>query len=477
MLTGYDEFQYIYEATSYPDVQYILKSEGYKRIIRAVDDAIENINRQTHAEKILKEAKEQLKPLSSILKRDFFVSVLKGRYEESTVNDPKIDIVLNMANPVFTMVCRCLSGEEGHFGSHEKKASDPVTFNQYLHHIGNIIGIYITSICLHEMVVEERNIYFFMQYRDGLEPPTGILKGSLEVAQEYCKNTMGASVSFAIEFTPVHWDKLWEKTNQLQMLLNMMNVSGQEMIICETGQQKGYGDQTGITQNLADIPQSKMNTLYESLYTGREKEYFSILGEIRQSIVDIKSMHSMVAQERYFSVALAIMNCINKYGLSLRLAFETSLYKLTQIDAHASWRDAFVYLEDLSEKIFKLRMETAIENEHEIVQCIKRHVMQNLKEPDKTTLLYISETLYFNPSYLSRLFKQLSGTKLSEFIISSRIEAAKTLLADPGIRVAEIARQVGYTSSANFTRIFKKRVGLSPHDFRIHQAKMQLNRE
>ena len=115
------------------------------------------------------------------------------------------------------------------------------------------------------------------------------------------------------------------------------------------------------------------------------------------------------------------------------------------------------------------------DNGHKIVQFIKRYVDRHLEEPDKITLLHISEMLHFNSSYLSRLFKQLTGVNLSEYIIGSKMNMAKRLLLNPEYKIADVAVKLGYTSPANFTRVFRKTVGLSPHDYRTNHVLETIN--
>jgi two-component system response regulator YesN len=81
-------------------------------------------------------------------------------------------------------------------------------------------------------------------------------------------------------------------------------------------------------------------------------------------------------------------------------------------------------------------------------------------------LTSLSEKTYLNPSYLSRLYHQTTGHKLSSFIESSRIRKAKELLENPNEKIYEIAKKVGYDTAASFTRFFKKAEGISPQEYR-----------
>jgi AraC-like DNA-binding protein len=73
----------------------------------------------------------------------------------------------------------------------------------------------------------------------------------------------------------------------------------------------------------------------------------------------------------------------------------------------------------------------------------------------------LERRLFINRYYLSRLFKQYTGSTIHEYIIYKRISLAKKLL-DEGHNVTEACQRSGFRDYSNFIRIFKKTVGISP---------------
>ncbi|GBG11445.1 DNA-binding response regulator [Paenibacillus agaridevorans] len=74
-------------------------------------------------------------------------------------------------------------------------------------------------------------------------------------------------------------------------------------------------------------------------------------------------------------------------------------------------------------------------------------------------------------SYFSLLFKQTFGETFIEYVTRERMERAKTMLAETGKSVAQIAKEVGYAERRYFTKVFMKYTGDNPSDFR---AKFQV---
>lgn len=70
-----------------------------------------------------------------------------------------------------------------------------------------------------------------------------------------------------------------------------------------------------------------------------------------------------------------------------------------------------------------------------------------------------------NPFFLSKAFKQVTGKNFIDYLTSLRMDKAKELLRDTGLRICDVAGQVGYQHSY-FNRIFKKQEGITPTKYR-----------
>jgi two-component system response regulator YesN len=80
----------------------------------------------------------------------------------------------------------------------------------------------------------------------------------------------------------------------------------------------------------------------------------------------------------------------------------------------------------------------------------------------------LAEIVNLNPSYLSRLYKQLTGVNVTDTILDVRISRAKRLLKESNLKVHDIAAKVGFDSDAYFIRSFKKKCGMTPQEYREH---------
>ena len=89
-----------------------------------------------------------------------------------------------------------------------------------------------------------------------------------------------------------------------------------------------------------------------------------------------------------------------------------------------------------------------------------------LKNNGIPTVKYCAETMNLSPNYFSDLLKSETGKNTQEHIHFHLLEKAKNLLVSSNLSVSEIAYELGYEYPQNFSKLFKKKVGTTPTDFR-----------
>lgn len=90
---------------------------------------------------------------------------------------------------------------------------------------------------------------------------------------------------------------------------------------------------------------------------------------------------------------------------------------------------------------------------------------------EKFSLRAIAEALFVNGSYLLRVFKANTGHTLLAYHNSVRCERAKRLLMNEAMPISQIGDEVGFASSAHFSHVFKKVVGVTPSEYRLTRQK------
>lgn len=82
------------------------------------------------------------------------------------------------------------------------------------------------------------------------------------------------------------------------------------------------------------------------------------------------------------------------------------------------------------------------------------------------TLDDVASELQVSPGHLSRVLKASTGNSFVEALARVRVRKASVLLADPAVKMYEVAEQVGYASQHYFSRAFRRVLGVAPSEYR-----------
>ena len=122
----------------------------------------------------------------------------------------------------------------------------------------------------------------------------------------------------------------------------------------------------------------------------------------------------------------------------------------------ASSSYAKVNIEDDSRRILKVK------------NYINENYMYDIKLKDLATIANMSDCAF------SRFFKIHTGRTLSDYIIDIRLGYATRMLIDTTQSISEISFQCGYNNISNFNRIFKRKRGCSPSEYRSNYRKIKV---
>lgn len=103
------------------------------------------------------------------------------------------------------------------------------------------------------------------------------------------------------------------------------------------------------------------------------------------------------------------------------------------------------------------------ENENNIKALLK-YVDDHFREDISREQL--SVMFFFDPDYITRIFKKETGMSYKNYVIEKRLSLAKELLTESDYPIHDIAQYVGYDNYSYFTRLFKKSFGVTPIEFR-----------
>lgn len=100
----------------------------------------------------------------------------------------------------------------------------------------------------------------------------------------------------------------------------------------------------------------------------------------------------------------------------------------------------------------------------QIVNDVKTYVKHH--KLDDLNVNALAELLYLSPSYLSKVFKSVTGENISNYIVRKKMVEAAHLLEQTELKVSEIGSRLGYRKSQYFIKIFKDHYHKTPQNYR-----------
>jgi two-component system response regulator YesN len=104
----------------------------------------------------------------------------------------------------------------------------------------------------------------------------------------------------------------------------------------------------------------------------------------------------------------------------------------------------------------------------DIKDYVARHYQQSL------SVQKVAEGLHISASYLSKLAKRYLHASFVDYLTDYRLECARDLLGTTSLMTYEIAEKVGYPDARYFSSIFKKRLGITPSEYRNESRRGKL---
>ncbi|TCM96501.1 helix-turn-helix protein [Paenibacillus sp. BK033] len=197
-------------------------------------------------------------------------------------------------------------------------------------------------------------------------------------------------------------------------------------------------------------------------------------GESEETSKIVRTVMSLNTEQRELSVEMWQQLAGEMKGTLLKLLdqksfMESGMFEQLKdriIALHASDKRSFqAEIEDITGVMCSIVVSRKNDGHTRIIEAIKAYIASRFSDSD-LTLYRVAEAVERPEKYISQLFKEVTGSNLSDYLEQVRMENAIALLRENRYTVDEISSRVGYNSSHSFRRAFKRVTGVSPSSYR-----------
>jgi AraC-like DNA-binding protein len=100
-----------------------------------------------------------------------------------------------------------------------------------------------------------------------------------------------------------------------------------------------------------------------------------------------------------------------------------------------------------------------------IMQWIENHYVEDV------TLKKLADVTHLSTSYVSRVFRRETGSRITDYLTARRIKEACTLLETTDFPVEQIGTRVGVANTSYFIQLFRNSIGMTPLQYRSGRGK------
>ena len=245
-LSGYTEFDYIYQANQLEAVNYILKTEGYEKIAESLHKAVQRIRNQVRLSRLSESPLE--------FRHEFLVSLLE--YPDIGPEEPEymirnMNLSLDHRQAVCLMIGSITNAED--FSLREQSAVYPIlqqlTYTYLLPRFEMILDEYRKNTFV--FVLQPRPMDSVHEADESQPHPVKRIKGIAEVMQDRFSEEAGINLSFVIWGKPVRLHCLGEAYKSCNRLILNSRTRGAGLIIARTGMFVAPGGADGGKSNIA----------------------------------------------------------------------------------------------------------------------------------------------------------------------------------------------------------------------------------
>jgi YesN/AraC family two-component response regulator len=217
-----------------------------------------------------------------------------------------------------------------------------------------------------------------------------------------------------------------------------------------------------------------------------EEKGLQVVAEASSGIEAINTIDDVVPDIIFVDIRMPFMDGIEFAKLAIKRYPDLKIIMLTAFDDFSYAKQCIgigvsdyilkpIVRDDINESLDKIINELKVskplnvfesENEKECsvkIEEVKEYIKNNYSN-QTINLTSIAENMGYNPSYLSRKFKDEMGIGIASYLTNLRINKAKEL-AKEGMIMYMTADKVGVPDPNYFGKIFKKNVGVSYSDY------------
>lgn len=448
ILSGYNDFEYLQMSIKNRVSEYLLKPtdlDEFEIMFRKMKDRLDDENKKKIEEQELKQAYEESKNLKL---RKKFNALIKGYgYNEEEMEEEFLKHDGNWFGVILISFDAQNSEDKNAIYQEQIKLEKLLNEKASKEHI---IGKFILNF--------EEKITGFLRTEE--EPDEKALRSYAKKMLEYVLGEGNTSAYAGISNFYMDFQMLPQCYEQAKCCVGQKIYSeAKSLIMFYKEMQEADFDYYAISFDVEKIVKEILEQHEDKIEDTLEQIFSEFRGKL---ILDYDCINRL-SLELMFNLSRELL----RYGVKLEKVMKKMDYTYTHIYSYKSLEGKKEFLFKILREVSKesARMKGEWKNRSSLAQQIKE-IVDAEYDSNQISLEYVGTKVYKNTAYISKIFKNEFGCNFSDYIISKRLEKSQKLLADPALKIYEISEEMGWADVSNYIKLFKKKYGMSPKEYR-----------
>ncbi|SFT24047.1 AraC-type DNA-binding protein [Paenibacillus sp. BC26] len=305
------------------------------------------------------------------------------------------------------------------------------------------------------------HLAFLVSAEHDLEDTIELLKEKVLLVQETVQRYYKITISAAISESIFHFSDIFKQYHQAQQIMMYKLIYGRNALLTLESVEENMRNMSepllpelekrlveGIKSDDAMLLEDTLDKLIRHIAACN---YDQIMTGITQIPVIIRQTLKEINQNRVQPIDIDI----NKVSLSM-------LEMDTLEDIH---RQLWQSLHDITQQ----KRSGLVDRNDILVETIKEIVKQNYGDIN-LSLQSIAGMMKLSADYVGRLFRKNELISVADYISEVRLGVARELLEHKNHSVYEIMDQAGFANQSYFFKLFKKKIGCTPGEYRLKKS-------
>ncbi|WP_391570864.1 response regulator [Cohnella sp.] len=472
-LSGYSDYEYLQNAFRQGAFDYLMKPANYDTILDTLQRVIYSIQAEWQEQNVIAQAELHMQQAQTLLQKDFFKNVLghkKLTLKSIAEHIQHFQIPLSPDQPLILMIGRVDRWPTG------SQLKDKMLLE---YAVNNIVEDYLQRFCRIATYSEQRYMIWFIQLREPVAPQEDAeeirdlpklhwyIGQLMEKIQQSIQQFIHLPVSFVLSKSDVTWTGIPITYDEMCEWMRRGIGLDEKIILVEHADLllSHYAENELSPQEI----RRNMNQLLHSLESGDSVSFHDGMTGFFRSVQKSVFLDYNLQMEIFLHLSTIFISYMNARKITKTIGQTIELKYLANYAMFANWAAFEEYCSLLATSLFSNTETERKDQKKEIIDKVDAFVIRSLNKD--ISLDQLSSVFHLSPYYLSRLYHSEKGITLSERIKQLKTARSKELLLLEGMKIQDVAVELGFDSVSYFTKFFKKNVGVTPQEYKLNNSR------